>query len=276
MINWILRFFKGFLIGMDFIIPGVSGAALAVVFGLYERIIEFIAHLTKNFFKNILFFLPVLCGALVGIYLVSYPMSFLLKNYPTPVLWFFVGTILGTMPDLWKKSGEKGRKPRHIIILISTFILSTFYLLFSGFLGSLNTFPAVIIFGIGAMVALFVFIPGFSSSTFMVILGFLPILTDAFHNLNFPILIPFFLGILVFLFPFSRGIEFLIKRVFTGFFHVIFGFVLASVVLIAALASGWPQEMHDYLQISSLACVGTLVAGTIFAYFMCIFSKKYE
>jgi len=279
MINWILRFFKGALIGMDFIIPGVSGAALAVVFGLYERIVEFIAHLTKNFFKNILFFIPVLCGALVGIYMVSYPMGFLLENYKTPVLWFFIGTIFGTTRDLWKKSGEKGRRPLHIVILLSTFILSTLFLLFSGFwtIGQMTLNP-VIAFGVGALVAVIIFVPGFSSSTFLVLLGLYGQVIDSYKNLNFPILIPFFMGIVVFIFPFSRGIEFLLKKAFTGFFHVILGFVMASVVLIAAIASGWQQEggYYDYMQISSLACAGTLITGTVFSYLMCKLSKKYE
>jgi len=67
MIDWILRFFKGAVIGMDFVLPGISGAALAVVFGLYEKIVMFIANIRKDFIKNLLFFLPVGLGALLGI-----------------------------------------------------------------------------------------------------------------------------------------------------------------------------------------------------------------
>jgi len=128
--DWFLRLIKGMVMGMDFVLPGISGAALAVVFGLYERIVKFVAHITdvlcaaakflrhrnvknfaidpatRDFVANVLFFIPVGCGVLAGIYIVSHPMSFLLENHQTPVLWFFVGAILGTMPDLWRKSGE--------------------------------------------------------------------------------------------------------------------------------------------------------------------------
>ena len=38
---------------------GVSGGALAAVFGMYERLISFLAHITKNFKENVWFFLPV-------------------------------------------------------------------------------------------------------------------------------------------------------------------------------------------------------------------------
>jgi putative membrane protein len=89
--------------------------------------------------------------------------------------------------------------------------------------------------------------------------------------LELPVLIPFGLGLLIFAFPFSRLIEFLLKRVFTGFFHIIIGFVLASAVLVAVKAS----EGYNYLQIGTAACVATFVAGAMFSYWMCNVSKKY-
>ena len=265
--DWFLRFIKGAVIGMDIVLPGISGAALAVVFGLYERIVRFIAHITKDFVKNVLFFLPVGCGAVIGIYLISHPMSFLLKNYQTPVLWFFVGAILGTMPNLWQKSGQKGRNPLHIGILALTFAISApLFLILSGneSLGQLplNTITA---FASGATVALIAFIPGFSSSTFLVLIGLYEPLINQIKSLNLAVLVPFALGLGIFIFPFSRGIEFLLKKVFTFFFHVIVGFVLASAVLIASIAS----NDYDYLQIGALVCVVTLVAGALFSYWMC-------
>lgn len=61
-IDWWLRFIKGIFIGSGFILPGVSGGALAAVFGIYERIILFLANLTKNFKDNVRFFFPVGLG----------------------------------------------------------------------------------------------------------------------------------------------------------------------------------------------------------------------
>ena len=52
---FLYRFLVGILIGSGFIVPGVSGGALAAIFGIYERIIGFLANLTKNFKENILF-----------------------------------------------------------------------------------------------------------------------------------------------------------------------------------------------------------------------------
>jgi len=275
MIDWFLRFVKGMAIGMDVVLPGVSGAALAVVFGLYERIVQFLAHITRDFIPNVLFFIPVGCGALLGVWLVSHPIKFLLDNHQTPFYWFFVGAILGTLPQLWKKSGEKGRTKFHAGMLAFTFIASTFLFLLlspdSGVLSMgdgaqgrlpLNTMTA---FGAGAMVALVAFIPGFSSSTFLVMLGLYEPLNAGIKELNFPILVPFGLGLAIFVFPFSKGIEWLLKKTFTGFFHVIMGFVLASAVLIAAVAS----KDYNYFNIGALACAGTFACGAVFSYWMC-------
>ena len=45
MISWLNRIFKGMVIALGFILPGVSGGVLAAILGIYERLIHFLAHL---------------------------------------------------------------------------------------------------------------------------------------------------------------------------------------------------------------------------------------
>ena len=68
------RFLKGVVIALGFILPGVSGGVLAAILGIYERMLRFMAHLTKNFKENLLFFLPVGIGGIVGMGLLSKPL----------------------------------------------------------------------------------------------------------------------------------------------------------------------------------------------------------
>lgn len=126
--DWILRFVKGMFIGSGFILPGVSGGALAAIFGIYERIITFLAHITKNFKENVLFFIPVGLGGITGVFLLSFAVSFLLGTYETIILWFFVGCIIGTVPALWKEAGKQGRSTRDIVILFVSFIAGFLFL----------------------------------------------------------------------------------------------------------------------------------------------------
>ena len=58
-VDWFIRLLKGALVGIGFILPGLSGGVLAVIFGLYDRIIKFLANLRDNFTKNVLYFIPV-------------------------------------------------------------------------------------------------------------------------------------------------------------------------------------------------------------------------
>ena len=80
MVSFISRVFKGMIIALGFILPGVSGGVLAAILGIYERMISFLAHIRDHFVENVLFFLPVGIGGILGIALFSYPVEFLLKQ----------------------------------------------------------------------------------------------------------------------------------------------------------------------------------------------------
>lgn len=66
-IDWFIRFVKGMFIGSGAILPGVSGGALAAVFGIYENMIAFLSNIRKDFLKNVNYFIPVGIGGLFGI-----------------------------------------------------------------------------------------------------------------------------------------------------------------------------------------------------------------
>ena len=50
-----ITFLKGLIVGIGGIAPGLSGSVLLVIFGLYQKTINAIATLFKDFKKNILF-----------------------------------------------------------------------------------------------------------------------------------------------------------------------------------------------------------------------------
>ena len=107
MISCLNRIFKGMVIALGFILPGVSGGVLAAILGIYERLIHFLAHLKENFVENVLYFIPVGIGMILGIAAFSYPVNLLLDNYKVIVLWGFAGAIIGTVPSLIKESVAK-------------------------------------------------------------------------------------------------------------------------------------------------------------------------
>lgn len=65
--EWLIRLFKGITIGFGAILPGLSGGVLSVIFGVYDRMIEFLGNLRKNFWKNFLFFYLLFLAELLGL-----------------------------------------------------------------------------------------------------------------------------------------------------------------------------------------------------------------
>jgi putative membrane protein len=270
MIDWLLRFVKGALIGTGFILPGVSGGALAAIFGLYQRIIGFIAHITRDFVKNVLFFIPVGLGALFGMFLLARPLSFFLEHYETYVVWGFIGCIVGTLPSLWQEAGKAGRTPRHYVILIGT-AGGGFCLLWAAKLFLQAQIPLTIgtwIFA-GFLIAAGILIPGLSPSNFLVYLGMYKPMVDAFKGLDFFVLLPLFLGAAICLFSLSTLVDLLLRKIYAGLFHFVVGIVIASTLMIV------PTE-YNYLSAGTAICIATLLAGGALGFWMSRLEEKYK
>jgi putative membrane protein len=270
MTEWVLRFFKGAIIGTGFILPGVSGGALAAVFGLYERIVSFIAHITKNFLENVLFFVPVGLGALLGMFLLARPLSFFLENYETQVLWGFIGCIIGSLPLLWKEAGKKGRRKRHYVVLILTALIG-FCLLYmiKNFLSAPLPLHFITWLFAGFLIALGVLVPGLSPSNFLVYLGMYKPMVDGFKTADVMTLLPIFLGLAVCLFSLSALMDMLFKKAYAGLFHFVAGIVLASTCMIVPVR-------YNYLSAGTVVCVAALFAGICLGFWMGKLEEKYK
>jgi putative membrane protein len=276
MINWIIRFLKGAIIGIGFILPGVSGGALAAIFGLYEKIIGFIAHITHDFIKNFMFFIPVGLGALFGMFLLSHPLGFFIEHYEAPVLWGFVGCIAGTLPKLWKDAGKSGRTKKHILIMIiSCACAFSFLLLAETYFGSTlprNTGTWCIA---GVLIALGILIPGMSPSNFLVYLGLYKPMVEAFKTFDISVLLPILAGGAACLFLFSKIVDYLFSKIYTGIFHGILGIVLASTVMIIP-GTPWSEVPLNYASPAAAVCIAPFVFGCILGWWMCRLEDTYK
>lgn len=268
--DWVLRFVKGLFIGTGFILPGVSGGALAAVFGIYERIISFLAHITKDFKKNVLFFIPVGLGGVAGVVLLSFALSFFLENYETQVVWFFIGCILGTLPTLWKQAGKKGRKGYHWVIMGVSAVLGYIGL---RLLANLSGGAVPLNFGTwmlaGAIIGLGVLVPGLSPSNFLMYMGMYTPMVNAFKNLEILTVLPLGLGGLLCVLAFSRLMDYLLGKIYSGMFHFILGIVFASTAMIIPLD-------YNYLSGGGAVCLVACLAGVALGLWMGRLEAKYK
>ena len=268
--DWLLRFVKGMFIGSGFILPGVSGGALAAIFGIYERIITFLAHITRNFKENVLFFIPVGLGGVTGVFLLSFVVSFALGTYENIVLWFFVGCILGTIPALWKEAGKKGRSNRDVLILVISFVAGLLFLWKGSALFShvnQNFFTWIIA---GALIGLGMIVPGLSPSNFLVYMGMYKAMSDGIKTLNFGIIIPIGIGGIVCVLGLSKVMDYIFSKAYPQLFHFIMGIVFASTVMIV------PTDYSGFTAGNYVACVVLCLAGIALGAWMSRLEEKYK
>lgn len=110
-------FFKGLCMGGADIIPGVSGGTIALITGIYEKLLAAIKSIDINFFKKLLsfkikealagvhirFLIVLFSGIAVAIISLARLMNFLLKTHPEPTFSLFTGLIAASTIVIGKK-----------------------------------------------------------------------------------------------------------------------------------------------------------------------------
>ena len=177
----IINFIKGIIVGIAVVIPGLSGSMFAVIVGLYEKIINAINTLRKNFKKNVLYLLPIVVGAVIGILLSAKLIVDLCEEYPQQSYFFFIGLVLGSIPLVLRKI--KGIKFNPLYLIISIFSFG--FILLMGYLSAGETQETIsetvhYLTGFSDVIAVFVAgffscalmsVPGVSGSVTLMVLG---------------------------------------------------------------------------------------------------------
>ncbi len=114
----IVNFVKGIIIGIAVVIPGLSGSIFAVVVGLYEKMINAVSEFRKDIKKNILFLLPIVIGAVIGVLLSTKLVLMLCQTYTQQAYFFFIGLVLGSIPLVLRKLKLKKFHPAYLLITV--------------------------------------------------------------------------------------------------------------------------------------------------------------
>ena len=256
MLSWISKMIKGIVIALGFILPGISGGVLAAILGIYERMIRFLAHPFKQLKEDVLYFLPVAIGMLLGIGLFSYPIEYLLEHYQVYVLWSFAGAIIGTVPSLVKEANRESERDKvDLIWFWATFIISGISLYSLNFVvGSLSaTFLNFIL--AGALLALGILVPGLSPSNLLLILGLYSPMLTGFKTFDlFGTFLPIGIGAVLTFVAFSKFMDYALRVYHSRVYHFIIGIVLSSTLLILIPNAG-SSESIGYAGLSIVSYV---------------------
>ncbi len=268
MLHHLYILIAGIVFGLANVIPGVSGGTMAVVFGVYERIINLIANIRRDFKKELPFILVFGAGAGIGILAFGKLMKWILVNHAVEANAFFIGVILGSIPLLvgyaFRKTSKRTGKTSwvfsagNIIPMLVTIAImipmamagdnseakeAAAAVQVTGF-NPLNTLLYVA-YGIIAVATMI--IPGISGSFVMLLIGFYGTIIAAVADLNLLVLIPFTIGCVIGLFTVAKLIKWLLRKFPRQTYSAILGFVLGSILCIfpgwSAMLAFWPILM---------------------------------
>ena len=86
--KYLIDFIKGVVVGATTSVPGVSGGTMALILGIYDKIIHSMSKLFKDFKKNGLFLLIVGIGMGLGLVLAAPFVEYAIDNFKYPTLYF--------------------------------------------------------------------------------------------------------------------------------------------------------------------------------------------
>ena len=259
--SWLMLLWKGALIGVGAILPGISGGVLCVVFGIYQPMMELLSHPLKSLPKYYKLFIPVILGWAAGFVGLSGLIAELAAKDATVVTSLFIGLIAGMLPSLFKEGARDGRsRSTWTALIVSTAALLAFFLTLK-FGAALELTPSIGWFLFcGVLWGVSLIVPGMSSSSVLLFLGLYYPMSKGIAELDMAVVIPFLIGIGVTVLLLARGVNNLFEKHYGVAFHCIIGFVIASTIPII------PYEFKSVGEfLLSLLCA---VAGFFIAFYM--------
>lgn len=235
-LEWIYIYLKGFVMGSADAVPGVSGGTIALITGIYERLISAITSINTETILTVLqgikpskfqealdtfheidgFFLLVLgSGILTAVVVVLNIIHYLLSNYSVPTFGFFWGVIAVSSIVLSRQIdlSVSGTKVAALTGFVIAFIVS-------GFASNSLGHSMLALFIAGAFSVSAMILPGISGSLILLILGQYEYMSGALSRFTDAILATLVSGDTVSLIDASRPVVVFIIGGFFGLFSI--------------------------------------------------------
>lgn len=273
----------GIFIGLAIIVPGVSGAAVAIIFGLYEKLLFAIGNIFKKFRKCFMFLLPMIIGGIVGIIGGFFGVKQLLNLFPFTVIALFAGLMFGSFPAISDQIEDKSRTPLRNILFVFGILIPIAFSVISVVSGAsqrslenLKVYHYILFAVLGYAIAITQIVPGLSATALLMIFGyFTPLINSVGFGLlhNIPVLLVFvclFVGFIAGLLTFSKILSGIIGKHRTNSFNLIAGLSLGAAITMFfnpetyAVYVGWTESG---LPVAEFICgIILFVAGIFLAY----------
>ena len=256
--EWFRRFIAGLAIGTGAAIPGVSGAAIAVIFRVYEDIINAVNNFRKRFGWAITVLIPILIGILIAVAICIVLFHLAFRHLMFVLMCIFAGFLLGSFPGITDEVKNE-KKDIHAILFMAIGALFVIALGLASVVAGVYGVSVVELFKdpipwwlylvlipVGAVAAVALTVPGLSGSLILLIIGFYRPLVDnaelwakeLIHG-NFTHTLPLFgvigcfgIGCLIGVVVVSKIMNVLLKKFRKETYFTIIGFISGSVFVL--------------------------------------------
>lgn len=240
---------RGLAMGAADIVPGVSGGTIALIAGIYERLINALSSVGPNLWQvfrqeggikgliavwrqvDATFLLFLLIGIATSLATLAGVIKHLLDNQPLMIWSFFFGLVIATVFLLLSeiKRWNIGRALLFLLGVASAVIISSLPLM--------NTTPSLpYLFVAGAIAICAMILPGISGSFILLLMGAYDTVLEAVHTLNFAIIFTLVAGMATGLLLFTRMLKWLLSRYYQATLALLIGFIAGSLVKV------WPWK----------------------------------
>ncbi len=248
--NYISLFIKGLAMGAANVIPGVSGGTIALITGIFEKLIHSIKSFDATALKllfsgkikelaahiNLGFLLAVLSGVAISIVSLAKLFDYLFTAYPVYIWSFFFGLILASIYFVGKTI-NRWNFSVIFIFLIGTAIAVSISIMTPA--SENASFVYLILCGVVAACSMI--LPGLSGSFVLILLGnYQLVMIDAVNNRDLMILLPVVVGAGGGLILFSHFLSWIFKKYHDQTIAILTGFILGSLGIL------WPWKNEVY------------------------------
>lgn len=251
---------RGLAMGAADIVPGVSGGTIALIAGIYERLINALSSVGPNLWQvfrqeggikgliavwrqvDATFLLFLLMGIATSLATLAGVIKHLLDNQPLMIWSFFFGLVIATVFLLLSeiKRWNMGRALLFLLGVASAVIISSLPLM--------NTTPSLpYLFVAGAIAICAMILPGISGSFILLLMGAYDTVLEAVHTLNFAIIFTLVAGMATGLLLFTRMLKWLLSRYYQATLALLIGFIAGSLVKV------WPWKTDALRTLNSEA-----------------------
>ncbi len=191
----VLTVAKGLIVGGTMLVPGVSGGTMAMILGIYDRLVTSVSSFMKHKRQSLFFLALFSAGGLAGMLLFANPLLALIEAYPMPTLYFFLGAVAGGIPVILKQARIERfswKVPLYTILGLLAILLFT-KLPMGTFQAEADRGFVQILFlaAVGFIAAVGLVLPGISVSYLLLLMGQYDVTMKAISDFDLPILMPF-------------------------------------------------------------------------------------